>query len=483
MVFYSRIEFETFISTASSIFDDSFCYQATFLYIFQHYVDKFIVYETRLDLILPGTMVLPSLSNLQDGNPVYSADKFARLVRSACLKAKSSSLLNGMQPSENFWTFPVFTSPGRPSANHFQQLNCTQLDESAWFTEDQIIAGELSVEDASDPPKVEAQNEGLNVKQQNTKDEVDRKPCSSRNAVKVQDIKDASNSKTTTAKAEETNRKKVLDKAEESKRRKELAKAEETKKLKELAKAEETKRQKEITKTEETPGYKKLKIRTDLTDSNSTVVKESNITYVPHQDKSASVKHINENILKETVTLFEKRTEICQNKTALSQSSAGTMTLVDPSLPPIKQEPADADNDVIVDLVKYERPGADLMLPGPSSSSSSTSGDKQEKNKNMRQESSSSSVRQPGMVQNVTSSSITQVQRPEVSPIKKIDVQLKEADAEIARYSQMLLEMKRKKLDKLKRKFEQQQIEDQDSMEPETLAGSSSASPAKMPKL
>ena len=90
LVFYSRIEYETFISTASSIFDDSFCYQATFLYIFQHYVDKFIVYETRLDLILPGTMVLPSLSNLQDGNPVYSADKFARLVRSACLKAKSS---------------------------------------------------------------------------------------------------------------------------------------------------------------------------------------------------------------------------------------------------------------------------------------------------------------------------------------------------------------------------------------------------------
>ena len=221
------------------------------------------------------------------------------------------------------------------------------------------------MEDASDPPKVEAQNEGLNVKQQNTKDEVDRKPCSSRNAVKVQDIKDTSNSKTEMAKEEESNRKK------------ELAKAEETKKLKELAKAEETKRQKEITKTEETPGYKKLKIRTDLTDSNSTVVKESNITYVPHQDKSASVKHINENILKETVTLFEKRTEICQNKTALSQSSAGTMTLVDPSLPPIKQEPADADNDVIVDLVKYERPGADLMLPGPSSSSSSTSGDKQ----------------------------------------------------------------------------------------------------------
>ena len=90
MVFYSRIEFETFISTASSLFEKNDYFQTPLLSTMSNYVDKFIVYETRLDLILPGTMVLPSLSNLQDGNPVYSADKFARLVRSACLKAKSS---------------------------------------------------------------------------------------------------------------------------------------------------------------------------------------------------------------------------------------------------------------------------------------------------------------------------------------------------------------------------------------------------------
>ena len=175
------------------------------------------------------------------------------------------------------------------------------------------------------------------------------------------------------AKEVETNNKKVLDKAEDTKGQKQLAKAEENKKQKEVAKAEDTKRQKELAKAEETTGYKKLKIRTDLIDLNA--VKKSSITSVPHHDNSAFVKHKKDNILKETVTQFEKQTEISHLNTALAASSV--VTLVDPPIHTIKQEPTDADNDVIVDLVIYKRPGADLVLPAPSISSSSTSGDKQ----------------------------------------------------------------------------------------------------------
>ena len=93
MVFYSRIEFETFISTASSLFDDNDYFQTPFLVSFQNFVDEFIVYETQLSLIIPRTMVLPPLDKLLDGKPVYSADKLAKLVQHACLKAKRSRLV------------------------------------------------------------------------------------------------------------------------------------------------------------------------------------------------------------------------------------------------------------------------------------------------------------------------------------------------------------------------------------------------------
>ena len=213
----------------------------------------------------------------------------------------------------------------------------------------------------------------MNVEQQNTKDEIAQKPCSSRNAVKVHDIKDASNSKKDLVEAEEIKRQKELTKEEETNNKKVLDKAEDTKRQKEVDKAEENKKQKELAKAEETTGYKKLKIRTDLIDLNA--VKKFSITSVPHHDNSAFVKHKKDNIIRETVTQFEKQPEISHLNTALAASSV--VTLVDPPIHTIKQEPTDADNDVIVDLVIYKRPGADLVLPAPSISSSSTSGDKQ----------------------------------------------------------------------------------------------------------